>query len=628
MLQDIREKSKGWIQYLIIGFIALTFLIIGTGSFTLNQNKQVLAKVNSSEITQREVDNYAERLMLQQGDRAKYLDSSVVKLMALNSIIQDKAMMAASTKRGFIVSKDQILNSINSNPVFLQDGVFSVERYRNILSQNYYTDLEYRALVASRYVNNQLQHGLILTNFTLDNDLKTFFKYIDQQRDIEYVVLRHEDFVDKVEVTDEQILNEYTQNKQDYMSPELVKIAYLELSEDSLKKDIQYTDEQIEQYYLEHVQTFTDPDKYKVAHILAEFKPEDEQSQQAAKLKMEEIQAKLSNGQSFAELAKTYSDDPISAKKGGELLWIIKGELGVDLNFDEAVYKLNKPGDRSEVISTKYGYHLIELLEKEDASVSLLKDVKDKVIDMYTTHKAQDLLFDKADDLVSMSYEYSDNLDKAADLLGLELKTSNLFGRKGGEDAITQDAKVIQAAFSEEVLLDKHNSDLLEISKNHFAVIRVIDHQRSSPIPLEQVSAQIKKKLEKIAASELAAKHAEELKAEINTNDLASVKESSKFTWKKSTKLNRSDTGLDAAIVNKSFEIPSSELNKAGVASMMDGDYAIVVLKQVKDGDIDGSDEEDLAQVKTDLSQLKGGLDFQLFAQEARSQVKIDKTAD
>lgn len=624
MLQDIREKSKGWIQYLIIGFIAVTFLIIGTGSFSLNQNKQVVAKVNSMEITQREVDNYAERLMMSQS-QAGQLDPSIFKVIALEQLVQDYAMKVATNKRGFVISKDQVISAINGDEAFRVNGTFSPDKYRNLLAQSYFTDSEFRSFIASALMNRQLEYGLVGTSFTLEDEVNTTFKYLDQKRDIEYVVLRHEDFLKDVKVSDEEVESFYQQNQQDFMSPELVKIAYVELSEQQLKSEIKVDDEILQAFYLENIALFTEPAKYKLAHILVSFNQGDKESQAQAAAKMEEIKSKLANGEDFAELAKQYSDDTVSGKAGGELPWLVVGSPSNDPAIEAAVMKMQKPGDRAEMVESSFGYHMIELKDKEEAVVDSFSKSKVKAKDIYLNNKAQEMLYDKADEMVSLAYEFSDSLDQVAENLNLEIKQSELFDRNGGDGDILSHKQVVRAAFSDEALVDKLNSELIEVGNNHFVVLRTIEHKPSEVIAFTEVKDKIRKILSKQAASKLTQAKAQAIAGQINDQGFKEAKGEIKYTWKRFSGLSRGDAALDYRITSKTFEIPRTMLNQADTVSLLDGDYAVLVLTKVTDGSKEGVSADLVAQYEASKSQMLGEMEYRLFAQEAKAQVKIEK---
>ncbi len=101
----------------------------------------------------------------------------------------------------------------------------------------------------------------------------------------------------------------------------------------------------------------------KVSHILISSKEEDDQvAKDAALKKANEILDKAKAGEDFSNLAKQFSDDQSSAKKGGELQVFGPGKMVME--FEDASFALNNTGDISGLVKTAYGYHVIKLLEK------------------------------------------------------------------------------------------------------------------------------------------------------------------------------------------------------------------------------------------------------------------------
>jgi peptidyl-prolyl cis-trans isomerase D len=626
MLQDIRDKSQGWIAYAIVGLIAVTFVIIGTGSLFGSGDKDIVAKVNGSDISQREVDNYYERYLLGQRDQAGELDPNIIKAAALEDIIQERAMIAGTQQRGFRVSEQFIIQAIHQDPTFQSDGQFNADRYQNVLSQNFFTDQQYRAHLASRYIVAQLQQGLLLTNFSLENDLITLFKFMDQTRDFEYAVIDHEQFKESIKIDDAEIKQHYDDNQADFYTPELVKVDYLELSVDEIKSQIKYTDNDIKESYLENIQLYTDPEKFKVAHILVLIDPSDEQGEQKALETIREAQTQAKDGKDFAELVKKYSEDTSTSNKGGELHWINKGIMAVSMEFDEAVYKLREPGDISEPVLTSYGYHLIKLVERKDAIVQSFESVKEQVSDLYQSQKAEVILIDKADELVSLSYEYANNLDTAAEALNLTVQSTEYFGRDGGADGIAKDKNIVRASFSSDVLEDKLNSELIELAKNHYVVLRVNDYQNPQLKAFDTVKDNIKTSLIEQKAFKLAKERSQSIQAQIKESSFDEVKKDSSIKWKKAKALTRMDTTVDLPIVMKAFEMPNDEAPVVAQTPIIGGDYAVIVLQKVVDGKLDGVEDERLDVMKSSLSQNLGALDLQLFTKEVKDKVKVSKT--
>lgn len=88
-----------------------------------------------------------------------------------------------------------------------------------------------------------------------------------------------------------------------------------------------------------------------------------------SKEKIAEILNRVKNGEDFATLASTYSEDPGSADKGGELGFVNRGEL--DPAFEAAAFSLKKPNEVSDIIESAYGFHIIQLIERRGDRINV-----------------------------------------------------------------------------------------------------------------------------------------------------------------------------------------------------------------------------------------------------------------
>jgi peptidyl-prolyl cis-trans isomerase SurA len=104
-----------------------------------------------------------------------------------------------------------------------------------------------------------------------------------------------------------------------------------------------------------------------ISHILMQITPS-EQSVEEAFLKISEIKTRLDNGEDFAELARQYSEDPGSAKTGGELGFVSRGTLVKE--FEETAFSLEK-GEISEIVQTQFGFHIIQLLDRQGERINV-----------------------------------------------------------------------------------------------------------------------------------------------------------------------------------------------------------------------------------------------------------------
>lgn len=165
-------------------------------------------------------------------------------------------------------------------------------------------------------------------------------------------------------------MNKINQQVSDYRQ-QLIMNAYFDklLSEN-------VNEEAIKNYYNSNADKFEHV-KAKVAHILFRLRPGmTAEEEKAVKLKAFEASSKLKAGGNFNELAKSLSDDKLSAKKGGEMGWIKQGSI--DPVFSDTAFKL-KPGDISEPIRSAFGFHIINLQEAPKTVKAEYNSVKGEI---------------------------------------------------------------------------------------------------------------------------------------------------------------------------------------------------------------------------------------------------------
>jgi len=177
-------------------------------------------------------------------------------------------------------------------------------------------------------------------------------------------VARDKGFDKKPEIKNQQelILNNFLASQ--YLQKEVVE-------------KITLSEKEIKAYYNDHPEAFKTPESVKARHILILVeKTAAEADKKNLKAKAEGILARLKAGEDFAKLAEENSDDPGSKSKGGDLGFFEKGSMVPA--FEETAFSL-KPGELSEIVETEYGYHIIKVEEKKEASLEPYEAIKDKV---------------------------------------------------------------------------------------------------------------------------------------------------------------------------------------------------------------------------------------------------------
>ena len=507
MLQNIRDNSQGWIAKTIIGIIVALLALTGVDAiFTSTSNSQNAAEVNGEKITSAELSQAVEmqrRQLLQQLGRdfdASLLDEKLLREAALNGLVERTLLLDSAKDAKFAFSQQALDQLILKTPEFLVDGQFNAERFDQVIRQLGYSRLQFRQMLEQEMLIGQLRAGLANSGFVTDAQVQAFAALEKQTRDFATLTLKAD--LDAVTLSDDDIKAYYNAQASEFMSPEQVVLEYVELKKDAFFDQVEVSDEALQSAYQSEIANLAE--QRRAAHILLEVN--DALNDEQAQAKLVEVQKRLQQGEDFAALAKELSDDPGSASEGGDLGFAGPGVY--DPAFEEALYALNENAVSAPVRS-EFGWHLIKLLGVQSPEVPSFASLEEKLQRDLKARQVEQRFVEVSKDLEDAAFESSD-LAQPAQELGLEVKTTEAFGRQGGSEGLTANRQVIQAAFSAEVLEDGSNSSVIELDPNTVVVVRVKEHNKPKQLPLEQVAASIRDQLTKVRASEAVKAKAEE----------------------------------------------------------------------------------------------------------------------
>ena len=145
-------------------------------------------------------------------------------------------------------------------------------------------------------------------------------------------------------------------------------------------------EKEIKAYYESHTNLFKQPEQVQASHILIKVEPKAKESEKEDALKkIREVQKKQIKGDDFAKLAKEYSQGPSNAK-GGDLGYFKRGQMVPA--FEEVAFKL-KPGEVSDIVNTRFGYHLIKVVDKKPESTVPYEEIKERLGQYLKQEKVQ-----------------------------------------------------------------------------------------------------------------------------------------------------------------------------------------------------------------------------------------------
>ena len=616
MLQNIRDRSQGWIAKVIIGFIILLMALTGFEAIIRATGHQgAVALVNGDEIKQTELAQAVEmqRRQLQQqlgqGFDPSTLDDRLLRESALKALI-DKQLLLQSAKADRFAFSEQALDQLILNtPEFQTEGRFDPQRFDQAVRQMNYNRLQFRDLLRDEMLIGQLRAGIIGSNFVTDADIEAFAALERQTRDFALRTVKASPA--GITPTQDEIQAYYDSHKNAFMTPEQVVIEYVELKKDAFLAKAKVDESRLQAAYKSEIANLSE--QRDAAHILIEVN--DKQNDEQAKAKIQQIQERLKKGEDFAKLAKEFSQDPGSAANGGDLGFAGRGVY--DPAFEEALYAL-APQQVSAPVRTSFGWHLIKLQGVQAPEVPTLASVRPRLEQQLKAEDADRLFVEAGRKLESSAYESSD-LGQPAQELGLQVKTSAPFGREGGE-GLTANRQVIEAAFSEDVLRNGANSTALQLDPETLVVIRDKEHRTLQLQPLDAVRKEIVTRLTQEKAAAVAKQTGEQ--------QLKTLREGGKAVagdWRTVEAATRNQEGIDPQVLQAAFRMAKPEGDKPSYAgvSLQNGDFVLIRLQGVGVPK-EALSAEDKALYRRYLASRAGQVDFAAYrrALDAKAEIK------
>ena len=504
MLGAIRNKSKGWVAYLIVGLITIPFALFGIQDYAARSANTSIAKVDGEDI---DINIYYQELNSQQRNLQQQLGAAytqeidnTLKQTLLDSLINEKLIENYANSLDIVTLDDEVKSVIEMNQAFLVDGEFSQDRYIQLLRLNSYTPAGYEIAQSKALNREQVKRNLSGSAFMSSTQTEQLNDLASQQREVSYLALNTENYIDQVSVSESQISDYFNENRSNFIEGRKVKVDYVELTLDAMDEPESPTNDELKSLYDDNAELFTNPERRRAQHILVE-------SEELAN----DLLGQIREGADFAELAKANSEDTSSNEEGGDLGFFERELMGAE--FDEAAFAMNI-GDVSEVVPTDYGYfHIIKLTGIESETMQSFDEVEDQLVSLHIKQAKEKSLFGSLEEFMNLSYEES--LDMVADQFGLELQTSEYFSERSDQ----YDPKFVASAFSSAVIDEGENSEVMEMSPEKFVVLTLSDLQSERERELSEVEGQIEAALKTDAAKEVVDNLAENIASALSSGD-------------------------------------------------------------------------------------------------------------
>jgi len=442
-----REKSVRIILGVVLGMVSLAmlaYLVPGGGMGGPSASGQnVIAAVGDEKVTTTDVERAIQNITRGQANLPKGILAMYVPSI-VNQLIEAKAMAYKAREMGLRVSDQELGDDIQSE--FSQAfGKWDLNMYEQVLAQQGMTAPDFErqrreSILGMRLASLEMQ-SLVVS----DQEARTEYQRKNLKVGLQYIELESKNFVSKVNKDPALVKAYFEKNRALFRTPEKRDLQLIVGSTADFIQSADVSDAQLRQEYQDNIDSYRLPERVKVRHILIKTQGKPKEDAPKLRAKAEDLLKQLQHGANFAELAKKNSEDPGSAEKGGELGWVVRGQTVP--NFEKTAFSL-KPGELSGVVDTEYGYHIIQVEDKQSARTQSFDDVKGQILlDMKKQIAAENLK--KAVDAAHAEIlRNPGQADAVAKKYGLKIFAVNGFVSGGSLPEVNTQPEVVHAIFS------------------------------------------------------------------------------------------------------------------------------------------------------------------------------------
>jgi peptidyl-prolyl cis-trans isomerase D len=576
MLQNLRNKTQSWIAYIIIGALILSFALWGVSSyFGGGAGAGVVAKVGKVKIGANAFAQSLNRFNQAQqqqlgGEYSPTQEQNVlIKKSVLQSMILHNALIQYVYKSGFGVSRKQIDQVLYAIPAFQENGQFSPAMFKRYLQMTNTPGQQFIYDFKTSLMIDQLNTGFADTEFVTNVEMAASLSLMQQERKFTYAIIDPAQLGD-LKITSSEISDYYDANKQSFQLPEKVQISYVVLSESDLVKSIKPTQDQLKTFYQQNISRYSEPQRWQVDVISAGA------DVQAA----EKISVALKDGAGVSDID--------GATLVNEDVWLTEANLPPSVT--DVLSEKTTKGSVERVQDGGGTYMLYLVRAYEPAQEKSFDEAKQAIAEAYANVQANKQYIADIEKITDLAYEQPDSLQPVAKAFDLTVKQSGFFAQDEQLKGVLDNPFVSKAAYSDDVLLGKNNSDVIKLADSSVIVLRVNESHAATQQTLAQVSNEIEKLLEKKKISAASADQAKAVAQALNEGDANQVSKKYQQQFTTTPYIGRFSQDIDRRLITTGF---SETIGQASLVALDEDKYGVIKAIAAKDGSAKELSEKD-----------------------------------
>jgi len=369
-----RDKAVRTTLTVMLGLVALSmvaYLVPGGVGGDTGGAEPVVAQVCDDKITLREVQGQLQNALKNKQFPTQMIQNYIPEFV--NQFVAERATACQAKDMGLRVSEAEVANAIKSMLPNIFQGGFNKELYAGFLAQQNLDIPTFEANVGKQMLvvkmRNLVMEGIIVTADEIEGE----YRRKNEKIKIDYVTFAADKFKSQVNLTPAEVQTFFNANRAMFKTPEKRSFDLLIASEEKIGATIDVSDAILRQVYASAGDRFRTGERVRVRHILLKTTDKSADDIKKVEAKANDLLKQIKAGADFGKLATANSDDPGSKDKGGEYGWMGKGQTVPA--FEQSAFSLKKD-EISNPIKTEYGYHIIQVLEREDPKVQGFEEVK------------------------------------------------------------------------------------------------------------------------------------------------------------------------------------------------------------------------------------------------------------
>jgi len=386
----LRERKLGVriILGVVVGGLGISMLLYlvpqGTNDLT---GTDAVAQVGDQTITVLDVQSQLDKIT-RSGQIPAALKSLYTQ-QVVDQLIEKKMLALEADRLGLRVSDEEHADMLRRYvpTAFAGDTFEGMDRYSAEVQTRFQMSVpEFESEIKTQLLQEKFL-GLVTDGITAtDDEIRDEFRRENDKIKLDYVLVKPDDLQSKVEVSDTDLASYFEKNKARYVIPERRTVDYALLDMAQVRQRVPVTEDDEKGFYQSHIDQYKLQDRAHISHIL--LKTVDKTDAEVAEIrkKAEDVLNKAKHGGNFADLAKQYSEDITTKDKGGDLGWIVHGQTVPE--FETVAFSLPK-GTISDLVKTVYGFHIIQVVDRENGRTQTLDEVKASILGQLQQEKAE-----------------------------------------------------------------------------------------------------------------------------------------------------------------------------------------------------------------------------------------------